>query len=170
MKKALILLLAFLLVASLAGCGIRQKIEKKMAEAVAEKVLGDVDIEMEGDSFTIKGESGEEFTFGGSEWPTSDLAKKIPKLKDGKVDSVFDMQVSLMISMLEVPEKSFKDYLEEVKKDFPQELYTMESDGSKHFAFANEDGLSVFLSYGSDQSLSINVAQQENVDNNAVQG
>lgn len=80
MKKILIGLLAFVVVFSLTGCGVREKLEKKAEEEFTEKILeeaGAGDVDVDGEKITIKGESGEEVTFGGGEWPTSELAKSI---------------------------------------------------------------------------------------------
>ena len=67
-------ILAYLLVCScllasilpLGGCGIKKKAEKAITEKIVEKALGD-NVDIDGDTVTIKGEDGEEFSIGGGE-------------------------------------------------------------------------------------------------------
>ncbi len=61
MKKILAGLLVLLLVFSLAGCGIKEKLEQKAGEAIVEKILDSAGVkaDIDGDKLVVKGEDGE---------------------------------------------------------------------------------------------------------------
>ena len=65
MKKILVLVLVLLFVFSIAGCGVKEKIEQKVGEKIAEKVIesasGDKDtkVDIDGGKITIKNEKVE---------------------------------------------------------------------------------------------------------------
>lgn len=160
MKKIVVSLLVLILVTLFAGCGVKDKIEEKAGEALGEKILegmtgGDVDV----DDGTIKvqGEDGEEVVFGETKWPTSTLAEKIPEFKDGKVVTVMNMEKGLLISLEEVKVNDFTDYLDDIKKDFTEEAYEMNSESAMTYSAANSEGVRVQLVYYTDETLSITV-------------
>ncbi|MFA5636016.1 MAG: DUF6591 domain-containing protein [Anaerovoracaceae bacterium] len=160
MKKVAIWILLVLLVLSFVGCGVKEKIGEKAGEALAEKILeesGAEDVDIDGDTITIKGEDGEEMVFGQTEWPSSDLAKSIPEFKDGKIVTVMEMNDSILIGMEEVDAKDAAKYFEELKKDFTEDTYEINSEGSAQYMASNgEVGISVF--YDDNETLSITVA------------
>ncbi len=164
MKKLFAALIALMMLVSLTGCGVRQKIGEKVAEGVTEKLLekadgvGDVDISE--DKVTIKGDDGESVTIGGTEWPTSDLVKNIPEFKKGQVASVMESEGYVLIALESVNEDDFKDYIETVKKDFKDEPFEMSSGDGIAYSAKNADGINVMLSYG-DESATITIAKAE---------
>lgn len=154
MKRILTFLLVITLIFSLAGCG-----EKLLERAIEEAGGGNVDLD--GDTVTIKGEDGEEMVFGETEWPSSGLAKSIPEFKAGKIVTTMEMNDSLLISLEGVPEKDFEDYLDGIKKIFSEEAYDMNSEGGVTYGAENGEGIAVALIYTADEALSITVTQQE---------
>lgn len=158
MKRLLVASLAALLVFSLVGCGIKQKMEEKAAEQIMES-LGGGNVDIEGDSVTVKGEDGEEYTFGSAEWPTSELSKLIPAFTAGKIDSVLDSEEYVMISINEVKNADYTSYAETVKKDFAENSYSLDSDGVLSYGGSNGK-VDVGLTYnGEDQTMIITLAK-----------
>jgi hypothetical protein len=161
MKKILSFLLLFLLALSLAGCGAKEKIEEKAGEALAEKMIeeaGGSDVDINGDKVVIKGEDGEEITFGETEWPTSDIAKSIPEFKDGKIVSVMEANGSLLIILEEVAKEDAAAYLDEVKKIFTEESFDMGSEGNMNYVAKNSEGLGIMLVYAEDETFGITLS------------
>lgn len=163
MKKILIVGLAFILIISMAGCGVKEKIEQKAGEAIAEKIIegaGGGDVDIDGDKVVVKGEDGSTATFGGSEWPDSELGNSIPEFKDGTVVGAIEMNESLYLTLEQVSEKDFLDYFEEIKETFNQDVFDMRSEGNVTYGAANGEGLSITLIYGADETLSIALAKE----------
>lgn len=161
MKKVFIIAQVLLLILSLTGCGVKQKIENKVGEKITEKIIesatGDKNtkIDIDGDKVVIKDkESGSEATFGGTEWPK---IKSIPEFKNGKVISVIeDGQGSAIIMLENVEQKDFENYWEKIKEDFTENIFEMNSGGAISFAGENNEGFGVQLTYDSNnKSLSV---------------
>lgn len=164
MKKLFILLLAFVIALSFAGCGVKEKIENKVGEAIGEKALesiSDGKVDISGDKVTIKGDNGAQVTIG-TEWPKSDMIKNIPEFKNGKLASVMDSESYCLIIIEEVDEKDFVSYFESLKKDFTTDVYEMKTDEVISFGGGNGKGFNVQVSYekGS-KTLSISASQTE---------
>lgn len=155
MKKTLICLLTFVLLFSFTGCGAKEKLEEKVAEKVFEKAGGG-DLDIDGDKVTIKGDNGETVTFGDSKWPTSELAKIIPEFKDGTVNGVMETADSIVITLESVQEEDVPPYCETIKKDFPKDVYEMNSSGFSTFSGSDDEGLTVSLAYMS-ETLTITI-------------
>jgi hypothetical protein len=147
-------ILAYLLVCScllvailpLGGCGIKKKAEQAITEKIVEKALGDK-VDIDGDKVTVKGEDGEELTIGGGKWPDSDLAKKIPEFKKGKVVTSATEGNSLMVFMEEVEAGDFEAYLEKIKKTYSQDVYESRSDEMITFGGNDGDKTTVALNF-----------------------
>ena len=162
MKKILIMILMMLLLVSLVGCGAKKKMEEKIGEAITEKMFeeaGGGDIDIDGDEITITTEDGGTAVFGKTEWPTSDLAKSIPKLGSGNVISVMEMDDYVLISLEETPEKEFTDYLDEIKDTFTEDSYDIKSEGYVSYGGGNGEGVTVTIIYGADETLSITIVK-----------
>ena len=162
MKKILIMILMMLLAVSLVGCGAKKKMEEKIGEAITEKMFeeaGGGDIDIDGDEITITTEDGNTATFGKTEWPTSDLAKSIPKLGSGNVISVMEMDDYVLISLEETPEKEFTDYLDKIKDTFTEDSYDIKSEGYVSYGGGNGEGVTVTIIYGADETLSITIVK-----------
>ncbi len=158
MNRTLICLLTFALLFSFTGCGAKEKLEEKLAEKVFGETGGDLD--MDGDKITIKGENGETVTFGDNKWPTSELAKNIPEFKDGTVNGVLESADSIVITLESVNKEDVSPYWETIKKDFPKDVYEMNSSGFSTFSGSSDEGLTVSLAY-MDEMLTITVTKTQ---------
>lgn len=161
MRKYLISFLVLVLALALAGCGAKEKLEQKAAEALVEKVMeksGSGDVDIDGDKVTVKGENGQEFTFGGGEWPTSDLAKAVPEFKAGDIISVMSTDEAVAIGFENVKEEDVVAYFEKIKKDFKENVVEINSDGVVIYGAENTNGISVALQY-SENSFSITLSK-----------
>lgn len=165
MKKILIGLLAFVVVFSLTGCGAREKLEKKAEEEFTEKILeeaGAGDVDVDGEKITIKGESGEEVTFGGGEWPTSELAKSIPIFENGIISAVVDSSDSVMVTLDSVQKEDVSTYMETIKKEFSQENYETKMDDLISLSGLNDVGIGVSIVYADEvMTITVFASQQE---------
>lgn len=159
MKKILICLLTFALLFSLTGCGAKEKLDEKVAEKIFEEAGGG-DLDIDGDKVTIKGDDGEKVTFGDNKWPTSELAKNIPEFKDGTVNGMLESADSIVITLESVKEEDVSLYWETIKKDFPNDVYEMNSSDFSTFSGSNGEGLTVSLVY-MDEILTITVTKTQ---------
>lgn len=150
----------FILLLSLAGCGSKKSIEEKAGEALVEELMEDAgaDVDVDGETITIKGEDGEEIIYGETEWPTSDLAKNIPEFEAGKVIAVVESNDSAMISLEEVAKEDFMDYLDDIKQDYTVDPMEANSEGDVTYLGSNSSGIGVQLYYV-DKTLSIIVSK-----------
>jgi hypothetical protein len=168
MKKFLAVSVCTLLVGVMAaGCGIREKIEKKAGEAIGEKIVeemagDDVDVDIDGDKVVIKGEDGEELALGGTEWPDSGAIENIPKYKSGKVDSVIETKRSAQLEIIETDKEYFEEYIDSIKDEFDTEQYESNSSDNITYSGKNDDGVSVLFVFTlEDESCFITVSEPE---------
>jgi len=147
-------ILAYLLVCScllaailpLGGCGIKKKAEQAITEKIVEKALGD-NVDIKGDTVTVKGEDGEELTIGGGKWPDNDLAKKIPEFKKGKIATSATEGDNFMVIIEEVKAEDFEGYLKEIKKTYTQDVYESKTDTMIIFGGNDGDQITVGLNF-----------------------
>ncbi|MEA4848165.1 MAG: DUF6591 domain-containing protein [Clostridiaceae bacterium] len=147
-------ILAYLLVCScllvsilpLSGCGIKEKAEKAVTEKIVEKALGD-NVDIDGDTVTIKGEDGEKVSFGGGQWPDSDLAKKIPKFTKGAIVTSVTEDNSIMVFLEKVEAGDFDAYLEEIEKAYSQDAYESRTDEMVTFGGNDGDQTTVSINF-----------------------
>lgn len=161
MKKLIGCFLIFILLLSLAGCGVKENLEQKAGEALAENMLEDAgggDVDIDGDKVTITGENGETLTTGGNEWPKSDLAKSVPEFKEGTITAVLDSSDYVMVSLESVKEADAAAYYETVREEFTQEPFEANADGSISFGAKNADGIGVTLQY-TEETFTITVSK-----------
>lgn len=162
MRKLVAYLLVFaclsVSVLSLGGCGIKEKAEKAVAEKIVEKALGDK-VDIKGDTVTVKGENGETATFGGGQWPDTELAKKVPKFTKGDIVTSATEDDSMMVFMDKVKAEDFEAYLEEIKKVYSQDAYESRTDGA--ISYGGSDGeVTVAVNYVSkDGAMGISVTK-----------
>lgn len=148
MKKLLVLLLVLALIFSVAGCGVKKKIENKIGEAIGEKIIEGATgqkVDIEGDKVTIGGKEGS-LTFGGGQWPDNDLVKSIPEFRDGKIEAVMSSEETVTIAIEEVEQRAFENYLANIKKNFTKETSEMTTNEVISYSGANEK-IKVHLSY-----------------------
>lgn len=157
MKKIIACLLTFLMLATLAGCGAKEKAEEKLTEKVIEEAGGG-DVDIDGDKVTIKGEDGEELVVGSTEWPTSDLAKSIPEFKEGKITAVLDSEDSILVTLESVKVEDATAYFETIKNEFTVEAFEVNSEGYISYGAQNEDGVGITLQY-SEETFTITASK-----------
>lgn len=159
MKQIVSVMLVCILIFSLAGCGIGKKVEEKAAETLTEKALKEngVDVDIDGDNLTIKGEDGQDVTVG-RKWPDSELGKSIPKFEKGRIDGTVETPASLMITLYEVKQEDAAAYIRENKPNFPLNNSEMNAEGMISWGGANNAGLRLSLTH-QDDSFSITLAK-----------
>lgn len=165
MKKIFVVLLSLVIVLSLAGCGVKEKIEAKVSDAIGEKVLEDIsggNVDISGDTVKIKGDDGTEVTFGSTKWPDSDLVKNIPEFKEGTIVSVMDSESFSMIIIEKVNEKDFTSYFDNIKKNFTKDAFEMSANDVISYGASNEKGFNIQISYEyAKETLSISASKAE---------
>lgn len=150
MKKIFVLSVCTLLAGSLlAGCGIKEKLEKKAGEKIAEKLVGDK-VDIDGDKVVIEGEDGEELEIGGSEWPDSGPIENIPKYKSGEVESVIQTKKSAQLNIVDSDQEYFEEYIDDIKDEFDTEQYENKSSDSITYSGKNDDGVAVLFVFSKD--------------------
>lgn len=157
MKKLMAFLLVLLMAAALVGCGVGEAVAEKATEKAIE-TAGGGDVDIDGDTVTVKGEDGETLTMGGTQWPDSELIKNIPEFKKGDVSSVMDSADAVWVILESVKEEDAEEYLETIKKEYAQESFEANSEGSITYGAKNEAGVGVSLQF-SDGTLTIVVSK-----------
>jgi len=163
-KKVIAILLTVFVIAAVGGCGAKEKVNEKIAESVAEGIInkavdGEGKVDLDGDKVTIKGDDGEEFSFGEAEWPDSGAAKQIPQLKKGIVVSAMNSDQFCMIVLEEVEPQDFNRYLEEIKaQGFTNDSYEYtSSDTGYSYGASKDENTKISLMYDSEvKSVTIN--------------
>lgn len=162
MKQIVSVMLVCILIFSLAGCGIGKKAEEKTAEALAEKAMeqgGAKDVDIDGDTMTIKGADGQEVTIS-NKWPDSELGKSIPEFEKGRIDGTVETSISLMLTLYEVKQEDAAAYIKENKPNFPLDNTEMSAEGMISWGGTNEAGLRLALTH-QDDCLSIILTKEE---------
>lgn len=163
MKKVLSLLIAAMFVLSLAGCGMKKKIENEIGEKIGEKLVEGAtnsNVDIEGDKVTVKGQDGTEVTFGGNEWPENEIMKDIPKFEKGTMNSATASDELNIIIIDGVEKEDFLNYWGKLKDRFTQEPFSLEADDVLSYGGRDEKGISVQLSYNtSDKTFTLSVSK-----------
>jgi uncharacterized lipoprotein len=163
MKKVLSLLIAAMFVLSLAGCGVKKKIENEIGEKIGEKIVEGAtnsNVDIDGDKVTVKSEDGTEVTFGGNEWPENEIMKDIPKFDKGTINSATASDELNIIIVDGVEKEDFQNYWEKLKDRFSQEPFSLEADDILSYGGRDEKGVSVQLTYNSsDKTFSLSVSK-----------
>jgi hypothetical protein len=159
-KKTVVVLMVTLLSFLVTGCGIKEKIEQKAAEKIAETIVeqalsdGNTKVDIDGDTFTVKGEDGASFTLGGTQWPDIDY---LPEFKKGQIISASnDGEGNVMIIVEDVDQQDYNDYLEKIKNEFTEETNEMQVEEYLLYEGKNAAGELVAVQYfKEDNSLTI---------------
>lgn len=154
MKKALAILLALCLIATFAGCRVKQKLSEKILENIIGNAGGG-DVDIDGDTVTFQGEDGSSTTVGSTKWPESDFAKNIPEFKKGTISYVMQSEEYIYVTVDEVEAEDAESYAKTIREEFNVEPYETASSGAFTYMAKNEDGLSVSLMYSEDGTLLI---------------
>ncbi|MDD4680003.1 MAG: hypothetical protein PHP79_03810 [Clostridia bacterium] len=168
-KKILVLSLIIGLVFSLAACGAKEKIEEKVGEKITEtiieKAVGDenTQVDIDGDTIKIKDTDGGEVSLGGTEWSEIDY---LPEFKGGNmISAANDSEGKVMIILEKVEENDYKNYVEDINKDFTENVKQIDTDEYSLFEGKNGKGYRVAVQYfHGDKSLTIignNESQQD---------
>ena len=167
-KKTIVVLLATLMMLSLASCGVRQSLDEKIAEKVTEGVMnkatgGEANIDIDKGELTLKGEDGEKITFGGNKWPEGDAAKQIPEFKKGKIVTAMNSDKACTIAIEKVEEKDYKQYVEKLKdRGFTNDVSEFTSESSHSYGAHLNEKTMVFVLYDTQQQvLTINLEIRE---------
>jgi len=157
MKKRIIaLLLAAVMLLALSACGIKKKINEKISEKITEGVLNkiagdDAKVDLDEGGLTIKGEDGQEISFGSTKWPKGKAADLIPEFKKGKIITTVNTDEGCSIMLEEVEEDDFKDYFEKIKeKGFTKDPYEASNDKVFVYVASSDDKKIISLRYGFD--------------------
>lgn len=156
-KKTIVILLATLMMLSLASCGVRQNLDEKIAEKVTEGVInkatgGEANVDIDTGEMTLKGEDGEKITFGGSKWPKGKAVSLIPEFKKGKIITAANSDKACTIMIEQVEEKDYKQYVEKLKdQGFTNDVSEFTSETSQNYkAYLNQNTM-VFVLYDTEQ-------------------
>lgn len=152
MRKIVTVILGISVTVVLFGCGITDKIEEKASEAITEKVLeesagGDVDVDIDGDTYTIDGENGEKIEIGTSDWPADDFFKEVPQFDSGTIASSIASETGTMIVINDVDADKFSTYYDEIKSAFPLNPVEGKSEGLVSYSGANEAGVAIAIAF-----------------------
>ncbi len=139
-NKILAAALGVFMLFSLVGCG------QKVAEQVVKKTTGGA-VEVKGDKVTIKGQSGETVTVGGTHWPKNTLGKSVPVFKGGKIESVMESEAYVLIMLKEVSQNDFGAYVELLKKEYTEDSFSTAASDRISYCGANEKGVTAQASY-----------------------
>lgn len=164
MKRIALVLLGVAMLLALAGCGVREKIEDKITEGIIENIAGEnVDIDLDEGTITVEGEEGEEWSLGGGEWPEGQAADLIPEFTKGKITGVMNSAKACFISIEEVEEQDYREYIEALKSaGFDQDVVEASDESMITYGASLEDGsASVIMSYSSDKEMIIQVTASQ---------
>lgn len=119
MKEVTALLLVLIMALSLCSCGFKAKVGEKIGEQVVESAIEkatgeELELDLDEEGVTIKGSDGE-FTFGNTDWPEGGAVGAIPAFKKGTITSAVNSETVSVITVEEVEENDFKEYVEELK-------------------------------------------------------
>lgn len=189
MKKKLLWVLLFVFILSFVGCGEKDKSARRITErdtvkdgkaterkgatgadgaymtTDGEKIIiqneDGTKMVSDGDLLIIENDDGERTSIGGKEWPKTDIMKNIPLLKEGKIVNVIESKDYVMISIEEISEKDFSQYINTVKKSFTKEVFELNTDDAISFAGGNDKGFSTQLIHSrTDNTATITIVKQ----------
>jgi len=158
-KKIIAFLLVVIMIAAVGGCGVKEQVNEKITEKVTEGVInkaldGEGTIDIDGGKVSIKGEDGEEFSFGDTEWPEDGAATLIPKFTEGKISSVMNSNTVCGIIIEEVEKSDFEQYVEKVKGEgFTDEPFEFTSDTVSSYAAQKDEKTTISLQYDRENEI-----------------
>lgn len=150
MNKVAIYIILIALILSLTACGAKQKMEEKITEKIVETAVGG-DVDIDGEEVTIKGENGEEVTVGGTDWPSSDIADKLPEFKKGEITSAVSAEGYLLIIVEKVDDQDFIDYYKDILKNYTINSNISKSYNGLTYMGSDKEGTLISLVYNADE-------------------
>lgn len=163
LKKVTALLLSLVMVLSLCSCGIKEKVGEKIGEQVVESALEkatgeELELDMDEEGATIKGSDGE-FSFGNTDWPEGGAIEVIPAFKKGTITSAVNSETVSLITVEEVEENDFKEYVEELKfKGFINNVTQHSGElGLGYYANSDENTKASVVYYPEEKIMNISV-------------
>lgn len=165
LKKIIMLLLVLGLVVSVSACGLGEKAAEKAAEkAISNSTGGNVDYNSKDGTVTVKDDEGNSATLGGTDWPSGDAAKLLPKFTVGTIVYVMDSNDYSWITIDEVKKSDFDSYVKKLQSaGFTVDQYTMTSDGYDMYTASDSKKNAVSASYDEENkelTITISVASE----------
>ncbi|HHX86590.1 MAG TPA: hypothetical protein GX693_00245 [Firmicutes bacterium] len=166
LKRCMAVLLGVVLLLSLTGCGVKKKVEEKVTEKITEgiidKVAGeDVDIDLDDGKINIKDKDGTEWSIGGGEWPKGEAASLIPEFKKGKIESVIETTEGCMIFVVEVDQKDYEKYIDQLTSaGYTEDVVNYSDSDALMYSARFEEKAIVSAAYGGGE-MTITVEIQE---------
>ncbi len=136
------------------GCG--KSASEKMAEEIIEKQTG-TDVDIEGEKVTIETEEGGKIVYGGTNWPESELGKRIPTLK-GEIVSLVESEEYVGIALENVSQTDIDAYINKLKTEFPTDFTQSTAENERGCYGADDKGYYVSLTY-SDGSVYLSLTK-----------
>lgn len=167
LKRCIAVLLGVVLILSLTGCGARKKFEdkltEKITEGIIEKVAGeDVDIDLDDGKINVKDKDGTEWSIGGGEWPKGKAAGLIPEFNKGKIESVIETTEGCMIYIVEVDQKDYEQYMEQLQSaGYTEDVVNYSDSDSIFYSGRFKEKAIVSAGYSGDGEMTISVEIQE---------
>jgi hypothetical protein len=115
-----------------------------IGEKIFENALGN-NVDINGDEVKIKGENGEEVTYGSKKWPDSDLAKNAPKFEKGTIEGTFEDKKAIIIAIKDVKEADFNSYLDKIKEKFPVDGSEYKAEDLITYSGSNDKEVTVYI-------------------------
>jgi hypothetical protein len=151
------------LACSLTACkSLSETAAEKAGEKIFEHATGG-NIDIDGDTVTIKGDDGSNVTLGATEWPKDKIGKEIPELKDGTVTYVVNSDALCMIIVEKIKKNEYEDYLAKVKKaGFTHNEINYSDAALQSISADNGQGISFQLTYNAEtEEINITVGKKE---------
>lgn len=159
LKKVVVFLIILSMVLTASGCGIKRRIEDKVAkkagEGLLEKLLGNK-VDIDDDGIKIKDSEGE-IELGSGKWPRDKAGKLLPEYGSGKIVSVINTGKSCVINLEDVKDSSYEKYKKKLNdKGFKDDEVKSEYDNVKSYVVSRKkDKAKVSVLYTVDEKNSI---------------
>lgn len=155
-RKVLVILITILMMFSLSACGVRESLNEKIVEKVSETVVekatdGAVNMDIKDGQISLKGQDGEEITFGDTKWPEDKAGAQLPKFNKGQVISVVNAEAACVIILEKVEKQDFLAYIDEIKDaGFVNNVVEFTSDTGQVYSAIKDEGEVISLLYDSE--------------------
>lgn len=154
-RKTSLILLSILLIFSLASCGVKQSVNDKITEKVAEGIInkaagGDATVDINKGEYTVKNKDGEKISFGDTKWPDDFAGGKLPELKAGTISASVVTDNSCVIAVEGIELEDYEEYVEKIKdQGYVDDASDLTSE-DLHMYSASADDAIIYLQYSSE--------------------